>query len=188
MPTIASPPTPLHRIPGPDACRVCGTPGLTTELVRDPFICGVGEDAVELTADVPVHTCSACDLSYTGEEAAMRKHEAVCRHLGLLTPGEIRDIRKGYEMSQAAFARTTGFGEATVARWERGEVMQNVSSDRYLRLLRYPTVFLLLKSLAEGGGRAPKGALGVPNGLSLESAEQFRDSGAGFSVRGLAAA
>lgn len=143
---VASAPTPLRRIPGPDLCQICGISGLTTELVRDPFICGAGEDAMELTADVPVHTCSACDLSYKGEEAAMRKHEAVCRHLGVLTPAEIRDIRKGYEMSRAAFARTAGFGEATVARRERGEAMQDVSSDRYLRLLRDPAVLLLVKA------------------------------------------
>ena len=38
-------------------------------------------------------------------------------------------------MSRAAFARLTGFGEATLARWERGEVIQNTSNDSFLRLL-----------------------------------------------------
>lgn len=38
-------------------------------------------------------------------------------------------------MSRAEFARVTGFGEATLARWERGEVIQNTSNDSFLRML-----------------------------------------------------
>ncbi len=68
------------------------------------------------------------------------RHEAVCRHLGLLTPAEIRGLRERYNLSRAAFARMTGFGDATLARWEKGEVVQNASSDRYLRLLTDPNV------------------------------------------------
>jgi hypothetical protein len=29
----------------------------------------------------------------------------------------------------------TGFGEATISRWERGRLLQNRANDRYLRLL-----------------------------------------------------
>ena len=133
---IASPPTVLQEIPGPDVCEMCGTPGLKTELIRDPFIYGRGPDAVELIADIPVHTCAKCDVSFLGEEAVAIQHEAVCRHLGVLTPDEIRELRANYGMSRAAFARVTGFEEATLAQWERREVIQNKSSDHYLRLLR----------------------------------------------------
>ena len=52
-----------------------------------------------------------------------------------------------YGMSRAAFARLTGFGEATLARWERREVIQNTSSDRYLRLLKNPVNVDELRSL-----------------------------------------
>lgn len=96
---------------------------------------GSGANAVELTADVPVHSCSQCGESYTGEEADVIRHEAVCRHLGVLTPAEIRGLRQRHDLSRAAFARVTGFGEATVARWERGEVIQNTSNDSFLRML-----------------------------------------------------
>ena len=137
---IASPPTVLREVPGPESCELCGTPGLKTELVRDPFIYGAGSNAVELSADVPVHTCARCAVSFTGEEAEIVRHDVICRHHGVLTPAEIRQLRGGYGMSRAAFARLTGFGEATVARWERREVIQNTSSDRYLRLLMDPDV------------------------------------------------
>ena len=148
MSRIASPPTALGPHPGPDSCDLCGSPDLSTELVRDPFIYGTGSEAVELSADIPVHKCVHCDVSYTGEEAEVARHEVVCRHLGLLTPAEIRALRKRYDLSRAAFARLTRFGEATLARWESGEVVQNASSDRYLRLLRDPTVLNRLCALS----------------------------------------
>ena len=147
MTRIASPPTDLGPHPGPDSCDLCGASGLSTELVRDPFIYGAGTGAVELSADVPVHTCAQCGVSYTGEEAEIVRHEVVCRHLGLLTPAEIRGLRERYDLSRAAFARVTGFGKATLARWESGEVIQNTSSDRYLRLLTDPEVMNRLPAL-----------------------------------------
>ena len=127
---------------------MCGAPGLRTELVRDPFIYGVGDEAVELSADIPVHSCNRCNVSFTGAEAERVEHDAVCRHLGVLTPEEIQGIRAQYGVSRAAFARLTGFGKASLARWEHGEVIQNTSSDRYLRLLLDPDVFRRLSSLA----------------------------------------
>ncbi len=128
---------------------MCGTLGLKTELIRDPFIYGAGSDAVELSAEVPVHTCSHCSVSYTGEAAEIARHEAICRHLDVLTPDEIRALRVSHNMSRAAFARYTGFGEATLARWERREVIQNISSDRYLRLLQDPAIFRRLSSMSK---------------------------------------
>lgn len=149
MTRTASPPTVLGPYPGPDSCELCGASGLTTELVRDPFIYGAGADATELSADVPVHTCAECNVSYTGEEAEIARHEAVCRNLGLLTPAEIRGLRESHGLSRAAFARLTGFGEATLARWERGEVIQNASNDSFLRMLMDEDVMKRLESLTQ---------------------------------------
>ena len=133
---------------------MCETPGLRTELVRNPFICGVGEDAAELAVDIPVHTCSRCQRSYAGKAAGIIEHEAVCRHLGLLTPSEIKHIRTSRDnMSRAAFAELTGLGEATIARWERGDVIQNRSNDRFLRMLQRDEGWrLLLQVVALGQG------------------------------------
>ena len=141
MTKVASPPTVLREFPGPKDCEMCGTPGLKTELVRDPFIYGAGDDAVELVVDIQVHTCAHCEMSFTSEDAEIKEHDAVCRHLGLLTRAEIRGVREQYGVSRAAFAHCTGLGDATLARWERGDVMQNRANDRYLRLLRDPDTF-----------------------------------------------
>ena len=150
MTRIASPSTVLRAHSGPQArCDVCGAISLQTELVRDPFIYGSGANAVELTADVSVHTCSSCGDSYTDHEAEVAYDEAVCRHLGILTPAEIRATREEYGLNRAEFAQLTGFGKATVGRWERGEIHQNRSADRYLRLLQHPEVMRWLRALAE---------------------------------------
>lgn len=151
MTDTASPPTVLREIPGPDVCEMCGAPGLRTELIRDPFIYGREPTAVQLIADIPVHSCTQCDISFLGEAAGAIQHEAVCRHHGVLTPDEIRELRASYGMSRAAFARLTGFGEATLARWERREVIQSTSSDRYLRLLKNPVNVDDLLSLTDTG-------------------------------------
>ena len=83
MARVALPPTVLHELDGPDTCDMCGTPGLKTELVRDPFIYGAGDDGVELVVEIPVHTCSSCG-PYTDDQAEDIRHDEVCRHLGVL--------------------------------------------------------------------------------------------------------
>ena len=57
---------------------------------------------------------------------------------GVLSPWEIKAIRLRFKMTRAEFARLSGLGEATLARWEKGLVTQNRANDRYLRLLAEP--------------------------------------------------
>lgn len=183
MNKLASRPTVLGFHPGPDTCDLCGAPGLKTELVRDPFIYGAGEDAVELTAEFPVYTCSRCEVSYTGEIAEIAQHEAVCHHLGVLTPAQIRGLRRRYDLSRAALARLTGFGEASLARWERGKVIQNTSSDRYLRLLRDRATMNRLRGIAmhtlSTGLVSPLSGNSVA--LDSQKVQRYRESSAGWT-------
>ena len=80
MTRIAAVPTVLRSISGPEFCEMCEMPGLKTELVRDPFIYGIGSNSVEIVADIPVHTCSSCLISYTGEEAEISRHKAILKY------------------------------------------------------------------------------------------------------------
>ena len=121
-------------------CPDCGGHSFTTVQHNDAFEYGAGDSPVTLHARVPVHCCDSCDFEFLGREGRLIKHEAVCRHLGLLTPTEIRSIRDSPGMSRTAFAEVTGFGEATLDRWENGVVIQNQEDNHYLRLLESPGI------------------------------------------------
>lgn len=121
-------------------CPDCGGHNFTTVQHNDAFEYGAGDSPETLHARVPVHCCDSCDFEFLGREGRLIKHEAVCRHLGLLTPTEIRSIRESHGMSRTAFAEVTGFGEGTLNRWENGSVIQNQEDDHYLRLLESPGI------------------------------------------------
>ncbi len=120
-------------------CPRCDEPSVVTYRHEHAFNYGSGETAVKLHVELPVRRCTACDFQFLDHEAERIKHYAVCRHLGVLTPGEVRRIREGHGLTRAAFAQLTGLGEATLNRWENGTVIQNPANDRYLRLLGTPT-------------------------------------------------
>ena len=128
-------------------CPQCGARSVTTYWYHDTFTYGSGHSAVELRADVPVRRCGMCHLEFLDHEGQQRRHEAVCRHLGVLSPTDILAIRKAYQMTRAAFAEVSGLGEATLNRWENGAVVQNLANDRYLRLLAIPEVMAILRTL-----------------------------------------
>ena len=129
-------------------CPDCEGHSFTTVLHNDEFKYGADDSAVTLLARVPVHCCASCDFEFIGREGRLIRHEAVCRHLELLTPTEIRRIRERHGMSRTAFAEITGFGEATLNRWENGSVIQNRANDRFLRLLKSSDILDRLKGMA----------------------------------------
>ena len=113
---------------------------------------GTGADAAELAVRLPVHVCPSCGLEFLDDEAETLKHEAVCAHLGVLSPEEIRGIREMHGMSRAAFSKVTGLGEATLNGWENGILIQSVANDRYLRLLAMSNNMHMLKRLESAVG------------------------------------
>ena len=151
--------TPAEIIPA-EECPRCRAPNPEYAIEEQRFNYGEGEEAVELVARVPIRHCSNCGLEYFGEEAEAARHAAVCEHLNVLTPRQIRSLRMAYDLSRSDFARLTRLGEATIARWERGALIQSASNDRFLRLLQNPNVFEELRNLD-----------GQPTGQSLSSEE-----------------
>ena len=128
-------------------CPICGEAGVVTYDHHDTFEYGSGDAAVTLQVELPIRRCEACDFEFLDQEGERLKHEAVCRHLGVLTSTEIRQIRKRYGMTRSSFAEFTGLGEATLNRWENGVVIQNRANDRYLRLLGIEDIFHRLTDL-----------------------------------------
>ena len=129
----------------------------TRKVLREhTFTYGTGPDPAELTVTLPVHVCPSCGFECLDHEGQTLRHEAVCAHLGVLSPNEVRGIRKRYGMSRAAFSKVTGLGEATLNRWENGILIQNAANDRYLRLLAEPGNLRRLRRLdAERADSAP---------------------------------
>lgn len=132
---------------GNRSCPVCGENRVTTLFHRERFEYGSGDAAVGLFVDLPVRICKACGFEFLDHEGERLKHEAVCRHLGVLTSAEILAVRERYGMTRSSFANVTGLGEATLNRWENGVVIQNLANDRYLRLLSIPHVMSTLNEL-----------------------------------------
>jgi DNA-binding transcriptional regulator YiaG len=118
-------------------CPNCGSRSIATRNVVDRFTYGTGADAVQLEAEVPFLRCAECSFEYTDAEAEDRRHEAVCRHLNVLVPEEIRELRDSYDMTRAEFAQATRIGEASLGRWETGQLIQNPANDNYLYLLNF---------------------------------------------------
>jgi putative zinc finger/helix-turn-helix YgiT family protein len=119
-------------------CPNCGSMRIDTRIIKDKFQYGSGAKAVELEALVPFRKCPDCGFEFTDSEAEDLRHEAVCRHLGVMTPTEIFALRKNYGLTRAEFAERSRIGEASLARWETGELIPNPANDCYLYLLSFP--------------------------------------------------
>jgi putative zinc finger/helix-turn-helix YgiT family protein len=118
-------------------CPDCGSERVSSSIQEHKFTYGVGDEAVELSASVPVRKCDECSLCFLDSEADDICHEAVCKHLGLMTSKQIKRLRELHNLSQAQFADLTGLGGATLSRWERGVNVQNEAYDNYLYLLGF---------------------------------------------------
>ena len=129
-------------------CDECGGQSLRKIIEDETFAYGTKDNAVTLSVKVPVWRCSSCGHAFSDGEAEEVRHEAVCHHFGLLTPGDIAAMRSRYGLTQAEFAKLTGFGEASIKRWEAGLVLQNASADQFMRLISDPFVFTRLSALS----------------------------------------
>lgn len=119
-------------------CFNCGSTDLERRRQLQTFQYGSGESAVELNADVPLFSCNKCGFEFAGPEAEEARQEAVYRHLGLLAPHEIVEIRTRAGMSRVEFADCTRIGIASIKRWESGAVLQNAANDELIYLMSFP--------------------------------------------------
>jgi len=120
-----------------EVCLECGSSRLREELKEQEFPYGPPAARTILTASVPVFTCQDCGYEFFDERGESARHNAVCKHLGVQTPNEIRIIRESAGLGRVEFCKIGGFGIASLQRWETGEVIPNASSDRLIYLLQY---------------------------------------------------
>lgn len=135
---------------------MCGANAVTVRDHKETFVYGAGEEQTLLSAVVPVYECAECGEMYTGEEAEELRHDAVCKHLGRLTPRDIKTIRESYGLSQEKFADVSGFGVASIKRWELGNQIQGESANNLLLLLRMPSNLRLVQEANRKEAFQPK--------------------------------
>jgi putative zinc finger/helix-turn-helix YgiT family protein len=119
------------------SCFNCGSLNVKKEWKNQRFQYGSGESAVELNAEMPVYCCEECGFEFAGAEAEDIRHEAVCRHLGLLAPREIVAIRESTGLSRMQFTEISGIGIASLKRWETGTLIQNAANDQLIYLMTF---------------------------------------------------
>ena len=89
-----------HSQNGELKCPNCGKGNVRTTETEDTFTYGKGPDAVNLTTTVPLRTCLDCHFQFLDGDAEDAHHEAICRHLGVMTPSEIQALRCSYQLSR----------------------------------------------------------------------------------------
>jgi putative zinc finger/helix-turn-helix YgiT family protein len=167
-----------------ERCPSCDCSNIETVEIERTLPYGEGEQAVELPVTVPLRRCCKCGFEFLDVEAEERQHEAVCRHLGVMTPSEIRSVRQATgNLSRGEFARITRLGEATLGRWERGELIQNAANDQLLYLLTFCENIIRLRERAERGTPSA----GLPKSPSpsfrvIQITDDLRERAAKFSL------
>lgn len=119
-------------------CFECGGSRLVEHERNQEFSYGPSDDAVTLTARVPVVSCLDCGYEYFDERGEAARHAAICHHLGVQSPEEIRVLRLRIGASRGDFCELTGFGMASLQRWESGNSIPNVSNGALMFLLEFP--------------------------------------------------
>jgi putative zinc finger/helix-turn-helix YgiT family protein len=162
-------------------CPSCGSADIETLPSIESFEYGDSDPSVVLQAYIPARKCRACGFEYADHQADVARHEAVCHHLHVLTPVEIKAIRLAHKLKRKEFAALTGFGDATLARWESGALIQNLANDRFLRALRHSKVYEVV--CAEAGSQdfspQPKKTFGF---RCVRDVERLRGQAQGFLI------
>ncbi len=153
-------------------CPQCGHDSVHAHPEKQKFEYGDEPHAVLLTADVLVSRCDECGFEFTDDSAEEARHDAVCEHLGVMTPRQIKDLRGHYKLSRSEFAQISKIGEASLARWESGALTQSPAYALYLYLLSYPENFERLRTRVTPG--EPKSAAGASTRHVLASAQHTR--------------
>jgi putative zinc finger/helix-turn-helix YgiT family protein len=136
-------------------CPECGELAVFTKLTPHEFTYGRGAEAANIKAVLPFRVCNNCGFQYLDKAGQDAQHEAVCRHKGVMTPAQIRALREYHRLKRADFAALTRLGEATIARWERGALIQTAANDLFLRLLGFDENYQRLQAWTGGGKDHP---------------------------------
>lgn len=131
-------------------CPVCEQGTLTPIRYADDF---EHHNTTIHVEDLEAYQCDVCGADPVLEGQIRRNHARIAdgkRHAdGLLTGGEIRDIRTALGLSQQEAALLFGGGANAFSKYERGDVSQSIAMDRLLRMVgRHPQLLQELRGQA----------------------------------------
>ena len=116
-------------------CPICGAEALTRQSgdfrFAPPENIPGGEIVIENAA---WDECSSCEERILTLELEQSLEAVRYSSLGLLTPAEIKEIRKRLGLNQVDMAQLLGVGDKSYTRWETGASIQNKSNDTLIRL------------------------------------------------------
>ncbi|ADD03324.1 transcriptional regulator, XRE family [Thermoanaerobacter italicus Ab9] len=119
-------------------CPVCGKEQ-ETKVIEKEEVSNVRGDEIKALARIRV--CSVCGEELFDEELEeeniQRVYDIYRKKHGILSPEEIKRIRESYGLSQRAFAKLLGIGEASIARYETGALPEK-SLSNMIMLLKDP--------------------------------------------------
>lgn len=116
-------------------CLECGS---SMHLSSDPITEIFRGEKLTITG-LTYHVCDRCgEIVFNAQEG--EKYDALlveqyAKHADLLSPREIKQIRKKYGVNQQAFERILGVSTPSVSRWETGRVPQSKPVDILMRIL-----------------------------------------------------
>src|SRR5687768_8169161 len=93
-----------------EICPNCGSDALGAESHVVSFKFRSGGRDYNVNADTPMSTCKACGESFVGFAGETAQHDAICRAMGRMTPGEIKSLRSKLSLSRKDFSTLTGIG------------------------------------------------------------------------------
>lgn len=99
-----------------------------------PTLSGEGVDRT-VTVEVPAIFDAAIGDYILGDEAQEAIDRTKARHMGLLAPDEIRQLRQALELTQAEMSDLLQLGRKTYTRWESGRERPSRSLNILLRSL-----------------------------------------------------
>jgi putative zinc finger/helix-turn-helix YgiT family protein len=132
-------------------CPLCGAGFLEDETSDHETYFREGTHNIKLVVKgLNIKRCSSCKEEFMPKEALERVQAEKHKKRGLLTMGQLKEIRQKLGYTQVEMAELLGVGRKTYLRWEKGLYLQNKSLDRYIRLIaENPENINILKRIVE---------------------------------------
>lgn len=128
-------------------CPICGVGTLKKDIGNESF---KYKDKSITIKNYVVYKCGACGESIV-DKATLRESGRILKDFqrevdGLLSAGEIKNIRKRLDLTQEEMAEILGGGLKSFARYETGQICQSRAMDNLLRVLcAFPQAIQILE-------------------------------------------